>query len=62
MIPHLATVIEVVQGKGVKIKIDGPQEQEVNTYYNSLAQVNVGDRVYIEYVSGTILIMGKLQY
>lgn len=62
MIPHLATVIEVAQGKGVKIKIDGPQEQEVNTYYNSLAQVNVGDRVYIEYVSGTILIMGKLQY
>lgn len=62
MRPKFAKVVEVVQGKGVKIKIDGPQGQEVDTYYNSLAQVNVGDKVYIEYVSGSVLIVGKLQY
>lgn len=62
MRPKYATVVDVVSGKGVKIKIDGPEEQTVDIYYNSLAQVNVGDRVYINYTSGSIIIIGKLLY
>lgn len=62
MKPRYATVLDVAPGKGVKIKIDGPDEQEVDIYYNSLAQVNRGDRVYIDYSSGSIIIIGKLLY
>lgn len=58
--PSFATVIEVA-GAGVKLKIDGENEAR-GTYYNSITQVNVGDRVYINYVSGTVLVIGKLQY
>lgn len=56
-----ATVLAVIQGRGVKIKIDG-DESAVDTYYNSLQVVNVNDRVHIQNVSGTIIIIGKLQY
>lgn len=59
--PNFAAVIEVVAGKGVKLKVDGEDEAR-ETYYNSVTQVNVGDRVYINYISGTILVIGKLQY
>lgn len=58
--PNFATVIESTS-KGVKIKKDGEQ-QAIDTYYNSLVGVNAGDRVYIQQVSGTYLIIGKLQY
>ncbi len=55
-----ATVEEVTED-GIKIRVDGEEEVR-QTYYNSLANVNVKDRVYIQYVSGTILIIGKLLY
>lgn len=57
--PELATVVEV-SDKGVKIKIDG--QEAVPIYYNSLCQVTEGDRVLIHYCSGTIIIIGKLEY
>lgn len=47
--------------KGVKIKIDGETNQR-EKYYNSLYQAVEGDRVYINYVSGTIIVIGKLMY
>lgn len=60
MNPQFATVEEVTIN-GIKIKIDG-ENQARETYYNSVAQVNVNDRVYINYVSGTIIILGRLLY
>lgn len=57
--PKFATVIEVIPGKGVKIRVDGEEEVR-ETYYSSLAIVNAGDRVHIQDVSGTVLIMGNL--
>lgn len=57
---QLATVVEVSE-LGVKIRVDGEGEIR-EKYYNSLAQVGVGDRVFIQYYSGTILIIGKLLY
>ena len=57
---RLASVIEVTEA-GVKIKIDGEEEIR-EKYYNSIAMVNSGDRVLIDYISGTILILGKLLY
>lgn len=60
-IPPFATVVEVQEGKGVKIRIDGkPEAREI--YYNSLVKVAPGDRVRIEEVGEPILIIGKLQY
>lgn len=58
--PYLATVIETTT-EGVKIRIDGEKEPR-ETYYNSLTLVDTGGRVYVTYISGTILILGKLQY
>lgn len=55
-----ATVKEV-GATGVKIKVDGEDEVR-EKYYNSVANVNINDRVYINYVGGTILIIGKLLY
>lgn len=55
-----ATVEEVTE-EGIKIRVDGEEEVR-QTYYNSLANVDVKDRVYIQYVSGTILIIGRLMY
>lgn len=57
---HYATVIAVTS-QGVKIRIDG-EEEALETYYNSLQSVNAGNRVYIEYVSGTVLIIGSLKH
>lgn len=59
--PNFASVVDVVAGKGVKLKLDGEEEPR-ETHYNSITPVAVGDRVYINYVSGTIIIIGKLQY
>ena len=59
--PEYATVVAVDETKGVKIRIDG-QENVLDIYYNSLQLVNVGDRVKILETSGSILILGKLQY
>lgn len=59
---HLATVKEVVIGKGVKIQIDGdgaPRE----TYYNSFVIPEVGDRVYFDKTDPTtVLIKGILKF
>lgn len=60
MMPQFGEVMEV-SSKGIKLKIDGETAQR-ETYYNSVSQVNVGDKVYINYVSGTILVIGKLLY
>ncbi|MDA3732102.1 hypothetical protein PBV87_11470 [Niameybacter massiliensis] len=57
---YFATVEEVTSN-GIKLRLDGEQEAR-ETYYNSISQVNKDDRVYINYVSGTILILGKLLY
>lgn len=56
-----AIVVEVLPEKGVKIKIDG-DNNPLNTYFNSYVEVSPGDRVGLQYVSGTILIEGKLLY
>lgn len=58
---NFALVTGVTPGKGVKIKIDG-EDSALETFYNSLTVVNVNDRVFIQRVSGTILVIGKLQY
>lgn len=57
---YFAEVTEVTN-KGVKLKIDGEKEERPK-YYNALVNVNVGDRVYLQHVSGTIIIIGKLLY
>lgn len=49
----------MIQGKGVKIKKDGEKEA-LDIYYNNLGAVNVGDKVYIKYTSGSILVVGKV--
>lgn len=59
MRPEYATVVDVIQGKGVKIKKDGEKEA-LDIYYNNLGAVNVGDKVYIKYTSGSILVVGKV--
>lgn len=58
--PQLAEVVEVTT-KGVKLRIFGEDEPR-QTYYNSIASVNIGDTVYINYIGDTILIIGKLLY
>ena len=57
----LATVIEVKEGVGVKIQIEGESAPR-EVYYNSYVKVNSGDRVGVKSVSGTLIIEGKLQY
>lgn len=57
---YFATVEEVTSN-GIKLRLDGEQEAR-ETYYNSISQVTTGDRVYINYVSGSIIIIGKLLY
>lgn len=56
----LATVKEVSTA-GIKIQVDGEDEVR-EKYYNSIANVNVNDRVYINYIGITIIIIGKLLY
>lgn len=60
-ISPFATVIEVKEGVGVKIQIEGESAPR-EVYYNSYVKVNSGDRVGIKSVSGTLIIEGKLQY
>ncbi|MHC1750740.1 MAG: hypothetical protein AB9856_20905 [Cellulosilyticaceae bacterium] len=55
-----AIVIEVAD-KGVKLKIGG-EDLERNTYYNSIATVNVGDTVLIQWIGNTPVVLGKLLY
>lgn len=57
----LAMVIEVKEGVGVKIQIEGEQSPR-NTYYNSLVIPQVGDRVYFVETGGTLLIQGSLKF
>lgn len=56
-----AIVVDVQEGKGVKIRCYG-EEQAHDIYYNSLQKVEVGDKVHFINDSGTVLIIGKLQY
>lgn len=58
---RLATVIEEAPGKGIKIKIDG-EDAARETYYNGTVKTTAGDRVFISYYSGTVIISGKLLY
>lgn len=58
---QLATVVDVVPGRGVKIKVEG-DEKAIEMYCNSYVIVEHGDRVGIKKVSDTIIIEGKLQY
>jgi hypothetical protein len=61
-LPHLAEVVDV-QDKGVKIRVYGEDTNNIHDiYYNSLQIVNVGDIVYFVELSGTKLIVGRLQY
>lgn len=58
---NLAKVVEVVAGKGVKIKLDSEASAR-ETYYNSLVIPVVNDRVFYLETSGTLLIIGTLKY
>lgn len=56
-----ATVVEVSE-QGVKIRLDG-EEDPREMYYDTLAYVEVGDRVRLDHVSETVIIIaGKLLY
>lgn len=57
----LAMVIEVKEGVGVKIQIEGESAPR-ETYYNSLVIPQVGDRVYFVETGGTLLIQGSLKF
>lgn len=57
---NLAEVIDV-SNEGVKLKIEGEKEAR-NTYYDCVNPVSVGDRVYVQYISGTVIVIGKLLY
>lgn len=57
----LATVIEVKEGVGVKIQIEGEQSPR-NTYYNSLVIPQVGDRVYFFKEGEIIIIIGSFKF
>lgn len=56
-----ATVVGVSE-QGVKIRLDGEEEAR-EMYYDTLAPVEVGDRVRLDHVSETVIIIaGKLLY
>ena len=55
-----ATVVDISE-QGVRIRLDG-EDSPREIYYDSYVYVNVGDRVRLDHVSGTIIIQGKLLY
>lgn len=58
---QLATVVDVVIEKGVKILKDGDTEAK-NIYYNSLVIPNVGDRVFYIGKGESLIIQGSLKF
>lgn len=58
---NLASVVEVKEGVGVKIHIEG-EENPRDTYYQSLVIPQVGDRVYFVRDCGSIIIQGSFKF
>lgn len=58
--PKFATVVDVSE-KGAKIRIDG-EDSTRDTFYTSFTPVAQGDRVYISYESGSVVIVGNTNY